>query len=135
MRGITGTGWGGPRAIPTKCSPEQIEQAKVWRAEGVVWWQVGKRLGVSPDTIRRAVDPEFAAHYRARRKVLDQLNKEGRKKRISPYDRAAHGASVPSQADYLARLAEIPPDTRDLTGVLMGDPLPGRRALDKVAGR
>ena len=34
-----------------------------------------------------------------------------------------------SDAEYAARLVEIPPDTRDLTGVLCGDPLPGRSAL------
>ena len=32
--------------------------------------------------------------------------------------------------DVLARLAEIPADTRSLTARLFGDPLPGRAALD-----
>lgn len=36
-----------------------------------------------------------------------------------------------SKEDGVARLAEIPADTRTLTGVLLGDPLPGRRALDR----
>ena len=31
----------------------------------------------------------------------------------------------------LEQLKRIPPDTRDLTGRLMGDPLPGRSALDR----
>lgn len=35
------------------------------------------------------------------------------------------------QADAAARVAEIPPDTRDLTARFFGDPLPGRRALDR----
>lgn len=29
------------------------------------------------------------------------------------------------------RLSEIPSDTRDLTGRIFGDPLPGRSALDR----
>ncbi len=29
------------------------------------------------------------------------------------------------------RLSEIPADTRDLTGRIFGDPLPGRSALDR----
>jgi hypothetical protein len=33
------------------------------------------------------------------------------------------------RADWFARLAEIPPDTRSLTGRAVGDPLPGRSAL------
>jgi hypothetical protein len=28
-------------------------------------------------------------------------------------------------------MAEIPTDTRTVTGILCGDPLPGRRALDQ----
>lgn len=38
-----------------------------------------------------------------------------------------------SAAELLARLAEIPPDTRSLTGRILGDPLPGRSALDRRA--
>lgn len=35
------------------------------------------------------------------------------------------------RADALARIAEIPDDTRSLTGRICGDPLPGRSALDR----
>lgn len=34
--------------------------------------------------------------------------------------------------DIASRLAEIPPDTRSLTGCLMGDPLPARSALGRT---
>lgn len=37
--------------------------------------------------------------------------------------------------DLAARLAEIPPDTRDLTARIFGDPIPGRRELDMRGGR
>ena len=37
----------------------------------------------------------------------------------------------PPDEDVAARLAEIPPDTRDLTAQVFGDPLPGRSALDR----
>lgn len=36
-----------------------------------------------------------------------------------------------TRAEALARLREIPSDTRDLTGRICGDPLKGRSALDK----
>lgn len=41
------------------------------------------------------------------------------------------GYQRPAEDDVEARLAEIPPDTRDLSAVLLGDPLPGRSALDR----
>jgi len=34
--------------------------------------------------------------------------------------------------EYEARFGEIPEDTRDLTGRLLGDPLPGRSALARI---
>ena len=36
----------------------------------------------------------------------------------------------PNPADVAARLAEIPPNTRNLTARVCGDPIPGRSALD-----
>ena len=47
---------------------------------------------------------------------------------VYPYSR------VPAE-DIAARLAEIPPDTRTVTGILCGDPLPGRRAIDRARPR
>lgn len=37
----------------------------------------------------------------------------------------------PRRTDVAARRAEIQPDTRSLTGRLLGDPMPGRSALDR----
>jgi hypothetical protein len=46
----------------------------------------------------------------------------------------AHGFQryrpTPAELRRLAR--EVPPDTRDVTGQLLGDPLPGRSALDQM---
>lgn len=46
------------------------------------------------------------------------------------------GVGTPiDEQSALARLSRIPPDTRCLTGRLMGDPLPGRSALDMRLAR
>lgn len=37
----------------------------------------------------------------------------------------------PTNEEYRRKIREIPPDTRDLCARLMGDPLPGRSALDQ----
>lgn len=39
------------------------------------------------------------------------------------------------QQDAYRLMAMIPPDTRSITGRVFGDPLPGRRALDKRNNR
>lgn len=41
-----------------------------------------------------------------------------------------HAASKVSEDERKRLQAEIPPDTRSVTGQLMGDPLPTRSALD-----
>jgi hypothetical protein len=41
------------------------------------------------------------------------------------------GFGNPPKGDLMARLAEIPSDTRGLTARTFGDPLPGRSALDR----
>lgn len=37
----------------------------------------------------------------------------------------------PNPDDVRQRRAEVPEDTRTLTALLLGDPLPGRRAIDR----
>ena len=58
-------------------------------------------------------------------------------KREATVNRKAAGIGYASGAatdrDALLLMAMVPQDTRDLTGRLMGDPLPGRRAIDSRA--
>jgi hypothetical protein len=49
--------------------------------------------------------------------------------RYEHWERAGHGEA--RRHEYEARYREIPEDTRDLTGRILGDPLPGRSALAK----
>jgi hypothetical protein len=37
-------------------------------------------------------------------------------------------------SEYAEKLSEIPPDTRSVTGLVMGDPLPGDRRRQKYVG-
>ena len=40
---------------PRKVTPERIEEAVQLRSEGLTWEGVGQRLGLKPETCRRAV--------------------------------------------------------------------------------
>lgn len=55
--------------------------------------------------------------------------------RKTPYTRGKfHFGDTTSEQvkrDAERRLREVPPDTRDLTARICGDPLPGRSALDR----
>ena len=86
-------------------SPEQIEQAQTMRRNEMPWAHIAKHFGVTPDTVRRVLDPEWAARRRA------------------------------GITDGERLLREVPADTRDLTARALGDPLPGRSALDRMRNR
>lgn len=92
------------------------------RADGMSWKAIGRILGINGDTARRCVDLE----YRKRRSARTwELRKQGGIYGKPPMPRSIK----PAQEDIAARLAEIPPDTRSLTGYLMGDPVFERSAL------
>lgn len=95
------------------------------RQAGKTWTEIGKELGVDGTTAHIAVDPEYAAVRRAR---INHRRRE--KSEITPEMRRAGDRRV-SEDDAKVALASIPADTRDLTARMLGDPLPGRSALDR----
>ena len=96
-----------------------------WRADGWKWADIGKALGISGTTARCIVDPEYR---RIRNERTWRIRHGGDIRGIGGTKHIA--SHKPHPDDLAARLAEIPPDTRTLTGVICGDPLPGRSALD-----
>ncbi len=69
--------------------------------------------------------------YRAKRSVWEKRRRarmraeDGRPRYASTH----HIEKDLGRDDYAARQAEIPPDTRSLTAILCGDPVPSRSAL------
>lgn len=111
-------------------TPEQIEEAKRLLADGWVYARIAERFGCNYETIKRALDQEYAALRR------QQVNENRRQRRYKPEKRVTktgreNATAISVKEDAAARLAEIPHDDRTLTGLLCGDPLPGRSALDK----
>jgi hypothetical protein len=77
------------------------------------------------------VTPAAKERKRLREKARSAMNRQ-----LAANKRAAgfHGHAVSTfPADHDARrlMQLIPADTRDLTARLMGDPIPGRRAIDR----
>ncbi len=109
-----------------RLTPEQKAKARELRALGWSYLRISSVIGCAPESLRRHCDPTAAARIRDSRadETPEPKRKAGRQ-----FVRNIYAAA---RADFEARIAEIPPDTRDLTGRLMGDPIPGRRAIDKV---
>lgn len=117
------------REAKSLLTPKQIEEASRLANDGWSFPRIAERLGCHPETVRRAIDAEFAA------KRVIQV-REARQRRYKPAKRETKTAresatAVSVKEDAAARLAEVPRDDRSLTGILMGDPLGPRSALAK----
>lgn len=102
-------------------TPAQIDEARKLRASNVKFWtyaELGKRYALSGVTVYYALNNHAARVAEERRAA----------------SRAYQGPRPIDPARLAERLAAIPADTRDLTARFFGDPLPGRSALDRMAG-
>ena len=97
---------------------ERAKIARNLRAAGMGWKEIAAAIGVTDSTAHCLADPAYAVKRQAR---VNELRRNHR-----AYD--DYHARRMDPDEVAARLAEIPPDTRDLTARLCGDPLPARSA-------
>jgi hypothetical protein len=111
-------------------TPNVIERAKEMRANNVSWNQIAKTLDVSAFLVRAATEPDFRNYRRERQRrhlqrerphINHAVHHEVRGTRFPP-------AEVLREAE---RARELRLQPRSLTAELLGDPLPGRSALDQ----
>ncbi len=101
-------------------------EARQMREQGKAWTAIGDYFGMAGATVRRRIDPEYDAIRREQTRRRRQENRCAHNER-----RDNHGLSNVTSGDHrirediAARLAEIPQDTRCLTGQVFGDPIPG----------
>ncbi len=107
--------------------PEVKARALRYHTRGYSPKQIAELLGVDTTTIRSWTDPEYAANRRAWAKTGRRRKSAGEPSRQAGR-RPEPGRLGPEEE---AALPPLPKDTRPLTGVLLGDPLPGRSALDR----
>jgi hypothetical protein len=123
-------------------TPNLIEQALAMRAEGVGWHRITKQLRVSEYVLRCAVEPEYRKYKRSLnlRQRMEIAARAVVVKRPRPVNHAVHhevrnnNAARHPPADVLAArdlALELRLRPRSVTAQLLGDPLPGRSALDQ----
>ncbi len=99
-------------------TPEQVEQARSLYASGWSYNRIRLHFGVGYDTLRSRLDKGFAERVRSKRKARNWgANAQSTRAEVVGY-------SSRSKEDVEARLAEIPPDTRSPSAILLGDPIP-----------
>ena len=90
--------------------------------EGMSVRAVARLFGVTPVAVRRYVDPEYRAKLNEQSRQYAERQRHAKNHQAEPR---------PPEVDAEARQAEIPSDTRGFTSRFLGDPLPGRSALDR----
>lgn len=107
---------------------EQIAvQARRLRSLGMSWLAIGRELGVSDEVARRAADPEYAERRREANRLRKQHKRAPRKNRVIEYRPPEEDA----QRVIQAALWRAKTDTRTPFQRALGDPPPGRSALDQ----
>lgn len=101
--------------------PWNLKEAKRMRAAGAFWGEIGERFGCDADTAHFRCDPAYRQKRNDRSRASRRQEWRGVHKVRMVVERPADRNPV------------LPPayDTRNLTQVICGDPLPGRSALDR----
>jgi hypothetical protein len=111
-------------------TPDQISAARALRQQGHGWTDIGKAVGVNYYRVRRLLDPEWAQRRR------DGINSLRRRERLVQTG-SARGQVWES---YLPRNPTFDPrrdgvvEPQNINQLILGDPLPGRSALDAKRG-
>ena len=111
----------GPRRHITPEDEARIKAAAIeLRANGHSWTSIRKKLGVGIEWIRRRIVPGYAET--SNRKSQERLHRDGESNRVAGRWRR--------ELESHQRAQPRPEDTRNFTQRFLGDPLPGRSALD-----
>ena len=130
--------------MPQSLTPHLIDRAKLMRMDRASWNAIAKTLDVSEYCVRCAVDQAYRDY---RRQIEISRHKSERKtepkrERIRIRPKANHAVQhvvhshthlappeVLAERDLALELRFVRP--RSITAQLLGDPLPGRSALDQ----
>jgi len=112
-------------------SEGEIAEAEVLRARNRRLWTVNKlakRYGVAWTTMWAALDPGYLERLREQRRQSMHKLRRAKRAEGTPRQREHFEYSVDRDARNCARVSGEP---LTLTGRILGDPPPGRSALDK----
>ncbi len=117
---------------PGPLSKVKVEIARRMRQAGSPTATIAKMLAEPEEKILNAIEPVAPLSVGAMNggPNLAKANAARRKPEITRAQTSG-GSVKADRSEIEARLAEIPTDTRDLTGRIFGDPLHGRRAIDR----
>jgi hypothetical protein len=113
--------------VSSKSDRAAINEGYALHRGGMTYAKAAKLVGRGEDWLRRRLDPA----YRDARNTARQRRRQQSNGRFQERIRDAVQRPVISDEKLKILRAMTPEDSRDTTGKQMGDPLPGRSALDQ----
>lgn len=107
-----------------KFTEKELDRIHAMYANGINPHSIAKEIGSDYTKVRLVVDPAF--RNRRNRRAARYKKKNSDKSENPRF----HQVLVRQRVEE--NFIPPPPDTRDLTAFLMGDPIPGRRAIDFI---
>lgn len=104
----------------TKKTPEMRARAIAMRKAGMTMKAIAETLGVSVRAVKQWTDPEAA-----RRDLEMQKKRRAAENSKGPIYKHKRGPNDPTEDEVRRLLDLVPADSRDLTGRVFGDPIPG----------
>lgn len=122
--------------METCLTPAEIRTARELRIHGKNWREIGDAVKRSSETVRRAIDPDFR-EFRQRQVNAARDRRTGKEPRPARYIQSLGNHVVTSMREIAPpevlaerdRRSELP---RTIGMLLLGDPLPGRSALERA---
>jgi len=125
--------WTTNRPAPAKTV---VDQNRPWiakqREAGETWRNIAEKLGITRQSLQMwfGVDQFDFERKRARARASEERKRRelgvepGRPREYRKLHEAVTKIEIAGERE--------PPDTRDLTGRILGDPIPGRRWIDRM---
>lgn len=102
----------------TPAEKRLIVRGRALREQGMTWKAMGEKLKAKASWLRYRIDDDYREWKNRRRE----------------YEKKYGIRHIKVDNSWMEQLALIPPDTRDFTGRLMGDPIPGDPRREQAFG-
>jgi hypothetical protein len=113
-------------------SQQQIKDAKRRLEDGERMAHIARRLRVRPDWLKCLVDTEHAEKRRRSRRETARKARKAQSKLPAVMHPEVRGANVVVPQDVLFEKHRAYARPQTISAFLLGDPLPGRSALDRM---
>jgi predicted transcriptional regulator len=108
-----------------RVTPELVETFRALHEAGETYAEIGRKFGFYQTTIRYHLNPELKEHRRRADNLRNERVRNGQRG-------STRTMAVLAEEEWRKQLPKLPKGPTTLNQALLGDPLKGRSALDRM---